>query len=91
MVALTTQVYERLSLTFSWTGRYDAKPQLATTPPNGQVLIWNNGQYIPGPPITVAPGLIFAGPGIDGDGSSGNPLVLDVCSYDELKAACTTP
>ena len=34
VVALTTQVYQRLSLTLSWTGHYDAKPQLAATPPN---------------------------------------------------------
>jgi len=34
VVGLTTQVYQRLSLNVSWTGRYDAKPQLATTPPN---------------------------------------------------------
>jgi hypothetical protein len=34
VVGLTTQVYERLSLSLSWTGHFDAKPQLATTPPN---------------------------------------------------------
>ena len=34
VISLTTQVYERLSLSVSWTGHYDAKPQLATTPPN---------------------------------------------------------
>jgi hypothetical protein len=32
IVGLTTQVYERLSLNVSWTGRYDAKPNLATLP-----------------------------------------------------------
>ncbi|HZJ56339.1 MAG TPA: DUF481 domain-containing protein [Myxococcaceae bacterium] len=32
LVSLTTQVYERLSLSVSWTGRYDAKPQLAQLP-----------------------------------------------------------
>ena len=32
LVGLTTQVYERLSLNVSWTGRYDAKPQLAQLP-----------------------------------------------------------
>jgi opacity protein-like surface antigen len=32
LVGLTTQVYERLSLNVSWTGRYDAKPNLATLP-----------------------------------------------------------
>ena len=32
VVGLTTQVYERLSLNVSWTGRYDAKPNLATLP-----------------------------------------------------------
>lgn len=31
-IGLTTQVYERLSLNVSWTGRYDAKPNLATLP-----------------------------------------------------------
>ncbi|HTS79832.1 MAG TPA: DUF481 domain-containing protein [Myxococcaceae bacterium] len=31
-VSLTTQVYERLSLSLSWTGKYDAKPNLATLP-----------------------------------------------------------
>jgi putative salt-induced outer membrane protein YdiY len=32
LVGLTTQVYDRLSLNVSWTGRYDAKPNLATLP-----------------------------------------------------------
>jgi len=32
LVGLTAQVYERLSLNVSWTGRYDAKPNLATLP-----------------------------------------------------------
>ncbi len=32
VVGLTTQVYDRLSLNVSWTGRYDAKPNLATLP-----------------------------------------------------------
>ena len=33
LVGLTTQVYERLSLLLSWTGRFDAKPQLFAPPP----------------------------------------------------------
>jgi len=33
-VALTTQIYDRLSLSLSWTGRFDAKPQLAQLPAN---------------------------------------------------------
>ncbi len=32
LVGLTTQIYDRLSLNVSWTGRYDAKPNLATLP-----------------------------------------------------------
>jgi len=32
LVGLTTQVYDRLSLNVSWTGRYDAKPQLSQLP-----------------------------------------------------------
>ena len=32
VVGLTTQVYNRLSLNVNWTGRYDAKPQLAQLP-----------------------------------------------------------
>ena len=32
VVSLTTQVYDRLSLNLTWTGRYDAKPQLAQLP-----------------------------------------------------------
>ncbi|HVP59716.1 MAG TPA: DUF481 domain-containing protein [Myxococcaceae bacterium] len=31
-MGLTTQIYDRLSLNVSWTGRYDAKPNLATLP-----------------------------------------------------------
>ena len=31
-VTLTTLVYQRLSLNLSWTGKYDAKPNLATLP-----------------------------------------------------------
>jgi putative salt-induced outer membrane protein YdiY len=34
VVGLTTQVYQRLSLNVSWTGRYDAKPNLVTLPAN---------------------------------------------------------
>jgi hypothetical protein len=34
LVSLTTQVYDRLSLNVSWTGRYDAKPNLVTLPAN---------------------------------------------------------
>jgi len=34
VIGLTTQVYERLSLNVSWTGRYDAKPNLVTLPAN---------------------------------------------------------
>jgi Protein of unknown function, DUF481 len=34
VVSLTTQVYDRLSLNVSWTGRYDAKPNLVTLPAN---------------------------------------------------------
>jgi putative salt-induced outer membrane protein YdiY len=34
VVTLTTQVYDRLALSLSWTGRYDAKPNLATLPKN---------------------------------------------------------
>jgi Protein of unknown function, DUF481 len=33
-VTLTTQVYQRLSLNLNWTGRFDAKPQLAQLPAN---------------------------------------------------------
>jgi Protein of unknown function, DUF481 len=32
VVGLTTQIYGRLSLNVSWTGRYDAKPQLSQLP-----------------------------------------------------------
>jgi putative salt-induced outer membrane protein YdiY len=32
VVGLTTQVHDRLSLNVSWTGRYDAKPQLSQLP-----------------------------------------------------------
>jgi len=34
VVSLTTQVYDRLSLNVSWTGHYDAKPNLVTLPAN---------------------------------------------------------
>jgi len=34
LVTLTTQVYDRLSLTLSWTGKYDAKPNYVTLPKN---------------------------------------------------------
>jgi putative salt-induced outer membrane protein YdiY len=34
LVGLTTQLYDRLALTLSWTGRFDAKPQYITLPPN---------------------------------------------------------
>ena len=33
IVGLTTQVWDRLSLNLSWTGKYDSKPNLAQLPP----------------------------------------------------------
>lgn len=34
LVSLTAQVYDRLSLNLSWTGKYDARPNFATLPKN---------------------------------------------------------
>jgi putative salt-induced outer membrane protein YdiY len=34
VLGLTTQIYDRLALTLSWTGRFDAKPQYIKLPPN---------------------------------------------------------
>ena len=55
----------------------------------GDVLtLQADGTYRPGPPVTTAPGLIATGHGLSGDGSTGAPLRVDICSYDALKAAC---
>lgn len=64
---------------------------LATTPTNGFVLAFDGTRYVPVPPSTVPIGAVNVGVGMLGDGSSGNPLRIDVCTYAELKAACATP
>lgn len=64
---------------------------LGTTPTVGFVLAFDGTRYVPVPPTTVPIGSINIGPGLIGDGSSGSPLRVDVCTYAELKAACATP
>jgi hypothetical protein len=54
----------------------------------GQVLTkLADGSWAPGPAVTAAPGAIFTGPGVTGDGSAGNPLRICLATYDDLKNA----
>jgi opacity protein-like surface antigen len=45
MLSLTTTIYERLALTLSWTGRFDAKPQYLALPP-GTVPANGHGVFL---------------------------------------------
>lgn len=47
-----------------------------------------DGSYIPGPPNQIAPGAVEVGYGLSGQGTAASPLRLNLCSYDELVAAC---
>ena len=47
-----------------------------------------DGTYAPGPPNQITPGSIEVGYGLTGQGTAVSPLRLDLCSYDELLAAC---
>ena len=52
----------------------------ATNRQDGYVQAWDaaNGKVVYAPPVTAAPGAVATGPGLDGDGSSGDPLVVGV-------------
>lgn len=50
-----------------------------------------DGSWAAGPPVTTAPGLINTGAGLSGDGSVGNPLRVDACTYADLRTLCATP
>jgi|SRR5262245_4583981 len=47
-----------------------------------------DGVYRPGPPSTAPVGAISVGTGLNGDGSSGNPLRINVCTYDDTLLWC---
>lgn len=57
----------------------------------GQVLTLGADKVYRPQNVSVPAGTIFVGPGITGDGSVGNPLRVDVCTYADLKALCATP
>lgn len=60
--------------------------------PTGYVLTRDaNGRYVPGPPSVAPIGAVSVGAGLVGDGSSGLPLKVDLCTYADLKALCQTP
>jgi hypothetical protein len=55
----------------------------------GQVLTQDgNGVFIPMPATTAPIGAVASGFGITGDGSAVAPLRINLCNYDQLKAAC---
>lgn len=55
----------------------------------GDVLtLGADGKYAPGPPSQVAPGTIFTGGGLTGDGTVADPIRLSVCTYAQLKMMC---
>ena len=64
-----------------------ANAQLATTdltnvsnaqPQNGQVLAWNGAEWAPAPPSVAPVGAVHTDNCIEGDGSSGNPVRLQL-------------
>jgi len=58
----------------------------------GDVLaLQADGTYLPSPPVTAPVGAIFVAQGLIGDGSAGNPLRLNLCTYDQLELMCATP
>ncbi|HET9666655.1 MAG TPA: hypothetical protein VFP09_07865 [Desertimonas sp.] len=57
----------------------------------GDVLTMDaNGSFYPGPPTQAPVGQVAVGFGISGDGTGANPFRINLCNYDELKAACAT-
>ncbi len=50
-----------------------------------------DGTYAPGPPVTAPIGTINTGVGLSGDGSGGNALRVNICTYDDLRAVCGPP
>jgi hypothetical protein len=55
----------------------------------GDVLTMDaTGVFYPGPPTQAPVGSVSTGFGISGDGSGANPFRVDLCTYDDLKAAC---
>jgi hypothetical protein len=55
----------------------------------GDVLTMDaTGVFYPGPPTQAPVGSVATGFGISGDGSGANPFRVDLCTYDDLKAAC---
>lgn len=47
-----------------------------------------DGVYRPGPPVTAPVGAITVGAGLNGDGSAGDPLRINVCTYDDTLLWC---
>jgi len=55
----------------------------------GHVLTQDaTGVFSPMPAATAPVGAVATGHGIKGDGSAVTPLRINLCSYDDLKAAC---
>ena len=51
----------------------------------GDVLIRDaSGVFVSGP-VSVSSGAVYVQPGLMGDGSIGNPLGLDLCTYGDIK------
>jgi len=67
--------------------------ELDTAANTGDVLTRGaDGVYRPGPPTTAPVGAVSVSVGIMGDGSSGNPLRITACTYDDFLTWCpTTP
>lgn len=67
----------------------------ASSPTAGYVLAWNGTAWAPAPPTTAAVGAVSVGSCLSGDGSSGDPVSLDLdpsfgglrCVSGELTAA----
>lgn len=59
--------------------------------PGDVLTLQIDGTYLPAPPNTVAPGSVFVAGGLTGDGSGGNPIRVNICTYDDLEAVCASP
>ena len=88
---------DEVALTITGSGTAEAPYVLSATLPMitltggtvGNVLTqMADGSFAPGPAAQTAPGAIFTGPSLVGDGTVAEPLNVRICSYGELKALC---
>lgn len=58
--------------------------------PGDALVLQVDGTYLP-QPISVEAGVVWtSGNGLQGDGTLGNPITLDLCTYGDLRIICET-